>query len=356
MHINNSLLLLAAMGASNVAGRATHRHRHADLHHKARNVGEMVHATIDGKLVSWINTYDGSKEGAESPAEAPAPAAEPSASPEAEVEPATYQTEEDQPSAPTSAASSYPSAPAPTESSSSEESSDSDGSSSDGSYATDDPVDDADVVSTYTPFCKAANKRATAAQIAYTGNVGSKWGCNQMLISEDIADKYDYKIKVVGKNKEPWKVVCTNKIGPTGKIDGWYNGNSAVEFMLKPGATQYIAVDKNTQGICAAAPGDSIPVDKWGGYASTWFEFDFANESNKGWSGADISVIQAEAAGYKAQGMRTCHADICSTVFEGRAGRVVENAFDYAARWLDGIGLNIYPGPCEIELIVGYSE
>ncbi|RYO93903.1 hypothetical protein DL762_000858 [Monosporascus cannonballus] len=350
MHINNSLLLLAAMGASNVAGRATHRHRHADLHHKARNVGDIVHATIDGKMVSWINTYDGSNEGGESPAEAPAPAAEPSASPEAEVKPAIYQAEEVKSSAPVSATS-YPSAPAPTESSSSDESGE-----SDDSDASDDSVDDADVVSTYTPFCKAANKRATAAQIAYTGNVGSKWGCNQMLVSKDIADKYDYKIKVVGQNKEPWKVVCTNKIGPTGKIDGWYNGNHAVEFMLKPGATQYIAVDKNTQGICAAAPGDSIPVDEFGGYASTWFEFDFANESNNGWSGADISVIQAEAAGFKAQGMRTCHADICSTVFDGPAGRVVDNAFDFAARWEDGIGLNIAPGPCEIEYIVGYSD
>ncbi|RYP01350.1 hypothetical protein DL764_006229 [Monosporascus ibericus] len=354
MHINNSILLLAAMGASNVAGRATHRHRHADLHHKARNVGDIVHATIDGKLVSWINTYDGSNKGGESPAEAPAAAAEPSASPETEVKPAVYEAEEVQSSAP--ASPTYPSAPAPAESSSSDESSESDDSDDSGDSDGSDASDDADVVSTYTPFCKAANKRATAAEIAYTGNVGSKWGCNQMLISKDIADKYDYKIKVVGQNKEPWKVVCTNKIGPTGKIDGWYNGNHALEFMLEPGATQYIAVDKNTQGICTAAPGDSIPVDEFGGYASTWFEFDFANESNNGWSGADISIIQAEAAGMKAQGMKTCHADICSTVFDSAAGTVVDNAFDYAARWLDGIGLNIVPGPCEMELIVGYSE
>ena len=58
MHFSNSLLMLAAMGAGNAAGRATHRHRHADLH-KARDVGDIVHAKIDGVDVSWTNTYDG---------------------------------------------------------------------------------------------------------------------------------------------------------------------------------------------------------------------------------------------------------------------------------------------------------
>lgn len=343
MHIEKSLLLLAAVGAGNVAGRATHRHRHADLH-KERALGDLVHAVINGVEVSWTNTYDGSNESGDAPAAAAAapeasssPEASPSPSPEVKAAAAT-ESPSPSPEPESKTTSSYPTEPSAESSGPSKS-------------------NDADVVTTYTPFCKANNKRATTAEIAYVGNVGSSWGCNQILVSEDIVDQYDYTIKVVGQNTEPWKVVCTNKIGPDGKIDGWYNGNKAVEFTLQPGATQYIAVDANTQGICAAAPGDSIPVDEYGGYASTWFEFDFANESNKGWSGADISSIQAEAAGLAIQGMKTCHSDICSAIFDkdGTGIPVIDNAFDFAARLLDGLGLNIVPGKAQIDLYLGYS-
>lgn len=337
MHIQkNSILLLAAMGAGNAAARATHKHRHADLH-KERAVGDVVHANINGVDVSWTNTYDGSSAGGDS-APAPAPAAPSAAtsspSPAAELKAAAT-------SAPTSteAATSTYAAASSTPSS---------GSGSGSS-------NDADVLTVYTPFCKANNKRATQAEIAYVGNVGSEWGCNQQLVSADIADQYDYTIKVTGKNTEPWKVVCTNKIGPDGKIDGWYNGNAAVEFTLQPGATQYIAVDKNTQGICAAAPGDSIPVDAQGGYASTWFEFDVGNDSNNGWSGADISSIQAQAAGFEVQGMQACHSDICSAIYDSGLGPIIDNAFDIAKKLADGLGLNIPSGKTQIELTLGYS-
>ena len=343
MHIPNSLLVLAAVGAGSAAGRATHRHRHADLH-KARAVGDVVHATINGVDVSWTNTYDGGSGSDAAPVPPPAEPAEPAPSEKAggikaDIKAAIGLGDGDKTAAeePTSTeGSSYPTAPAP-------------------SSGSDKPNTGADVVTEYTPFCKANNKRATEAQIMYAGNVGSTWGCNQMLISEDIADQYDYTIKVVGKNTEPWKVVCTNKIGPDGGLTGWYDGNAAVEFTLQPGATQYIAADANTQGICAAAPGDSIPVDQYGGYASTWFEFDFCNESNNGWSGADISSIQAEAAGFEVQAMQTCQGEICSTIHEALAGvaPLIENAFDITLKYEDGHGLNIPEGPAELTLWVG---
>ncbi|KAK7753583.1 hypothetical protein SLS62_004441 [Diatrype stigma] len=338
MHIQkNSVLLLAAMGAGNAAARATHKHRHADLH-KARAVGDVVHAIIDGVEVSWANTYDGSNDGGDSAAAVPTstsipPVATPPAT-NVKAAATEYATASETAAAAatstTAAASSTPS-------------------SSSGAG------NNADVLTVYTPFCKANKKRATQAEIAYVGNVGSEWGCNQLLVSEDIADQYDYTIKVTGKNTEPWKVVCTNKIGPDGKIDGWYNGNAAVEFTLQPGATQYIAVDANTQGICAAAPGDSIPVDAQGGYASTWFEFDVANESNNGWSGADISSIQAQAAGFEVQGMQACHSDICSAIYDSGLGPIIDNAFDIAKKLADGLGLNIPSGKTQIELTLGYS-
>ena len=348
MHFSNSLLMLAAMGAGNAAGRATHRHRHADLH-KARDVGNIVHAKIDGVDVSWTNTYDGGNEGEGDVSIAAPPPAQPTTTEKpddkaddkvgdikANIKAAFGlgdSTESPTPSA--TAAASYPT-----------------GSAVSGD---DKPNTGADVITEYTPFCQANTKRATEAQIMYAGNVGSSWGCNQMLIAADIADKYDYKIKIVGKNSEPWKVVCTNKIGPDGKLTGWYNNNAAVEFTLQPGATQYVAVDKNTQGICAAAPGDSIPLDAQGGYASTWFEFDFENESNNGWSGADISSIQAQAAGMAVQAMETCHSDICSTIYDAVAGAapVIDNAFDLGLKLADGLGLNIPQGPAQIDLWVG---
>lgn len=337
MHIQNSVLLLAAMGASNAAGRATHKHhRHADLH-KERAVGDLVHAVINGVEVSWTNTYDGGADSGDAAATASSSTPEVSAP----VAAASAKVEV--------AASSTPAASSETEATSTTSSYATASSSSSGSS------DNPDVVTSYTPFCKANNKRATAAQIAYVGNVGSEWGCNQLLVAEDIADQYDYTIKITGQNTEPWKVVCTNKIGPDGLIDGWYNGNAAVEFTLAPGATQYVAVDKNTQGICAAAPGDSIPVDAQGGYASTWFEFDMANDSNDGWSGADISSIQAEAAGFTVQGMQTCHSAICSSIFEGDGGLSIDNAFDFAKKLADGLGLNIPTGKTQIDLVLGYT-
>lgn len=342
MHIQNSVLLLAAVGATNVAGHPSHRHRHADLH-KERAIGDIVHAVINGVEVSWTNTYDGSSGDAAAPAPAAPSAAEPTESPAAVAAAAA----EVKVPATSSAAAEVEAASSTTPSYATASPS----SSSSSSGSSDNP----DVVTSYTPFCKANVKRATEAQIAYVGNVGSEWGCNQLLVAEDVADQYDYTIKVTGKNTEPWKVVCTNKIGPDGKIDGWYNGNAAVEFTLQPGATQYVAVDANTQGICAAAPGDSIPVDANGGYASTWFEFDMANDSNQGWSGADISSIQAEAAGFTVQGMQTCHSSICSSIFEGASGLAIDNAFDFAKKLADGLGLNIPSGKTQIDLVLGYD-
>ncbi|KAH9435169.1 hypothetical protein MCOR02_004121 [Pyricularia oryzae] len=89
------LLVLAAVGASAHPSGHAHLHRRA---HERRNpepkpdpaVGDMVTATIMGKVVSWTNTYDGSpfikhdqpadvKAAAVEPA--PVPTATPSASP-----------------------------------------------------------------------------------------------------------------------------------------------------------------------------------------------------------------------------------------------------------------------------------
>lgn len=53
-------------------------------------------------------------------------------------------------------------------------------------------------------------------------------------------------------------------------------------FTLTPGEYRYIAIDEDSQGGWAAAPGVSIPLDSQGGYASTWGEFDFGSSINSG--------------------------------------------------------------------------
>ena len=63
--------------------RRGHQHFHDQMKHK-RAVGEKVTAIIDGKEVSWINTYDGSAPAAPAPAPAPAPVVAAAAVPAAE--------------------------------------------------------------------------------------------------------------------------------------------------------------------------------------------------------------------------------------------------------------------------------
>jgi hypothetical protein len=75
----NQFAVYTPSGASKKARRSTHERRHAHAHahghaHKARAVGDMVTATIDGQVVSWVNEWSG-----ESATSAPAPAATSSA-------------------------------------------------------------------------------------------------------------------------------------------------------------------------------------------------------------------------------------------------------------------------------------
>ncbi|ORY55285.1 uncharacterized protein BCR38DRAFT_126190 [Pseudomassariella vexata] len=323
MQLSKSVLLLTALSAGTVSGRAAHKHkhRHADLHEE-RSLGDKVVAVIDGATVTWENTYSG---------ETGAPVAS-----SYTATPTTTKVKADDVKASSTATYSASSSAAATSAASSGDSS--------------------PVYTEYTEFCSAAAKakRATAAQIAYTGNTGTSddWGCNMQLVAADIADQYDYTIKVTGQNTESWKFVCWNKIGPDGLIDGWYN-HTAVSFDLAPGATQYVAFQANSQGACASQPGNEIETDSYGGFVTTWFEFDFANESNDNWSGADVSSIQAEAAGTSVYGMRACSGDVCSTI--GADMSILDNAFSNALKLADGLGLNLPAGPVSIDVVIDYS-
>lgn len=211
----------------------------------------------------------------------------------------------------------------------------------------------ASVTNLFKPFCGGQTaKRATAAEIAYTGNTGvaGQWGCNIMLVDSSVADKYKYTSVYTNHANENYQVTCFNKIGPEGLINGFF-GFSAATFTLAPGQSQTVAFDKNTQGACAFHP-NSLPKTNYGEWAGTWVEFDFENASNNNWSGADCSSLVAQAAGMDVPGCQVCHSGTCSTIFPGGTA---DNAYIKGMEADDGVGLNIAPGGAQLTVLVGYS-
>ncbi|EAL86354.1 putative allergen Asp F4-like [Aspergillus fumigatus Af293] len=195
---------------------------------------------------------------------------------------------------------------------------------------------------------------SSGSGIEYVGNVGSPWGSNIIEVTASTASQYKYVVKFTGSDTDDWFVSFWNKVGPDGKLDGWY-GHSALNFTLAPGQTRYVAFDENSQGGWGAAAGDSLPTDEYGGYACTWGEFDFGNTSNDQWSGWDVSAIQAQNAGLTVQGMRICdhNGDDCSYITTD-AAKVV-NAYTAAEASVDGIGGSVSAGAVRLVVEVDYS-
>ncbi|KAL2137314.1 hypothetical protein VTI74DRAFT_5045 [Chaetomium olivicolor] len=212
----------------------------------------------------------------------------------------------------------------------------------------------------YIAFCgggASKSKRVTYEQIMYTGNTGTKNGCswnsNLMVVPNKIADKYQYVQKYTNVASEPYQVVCANKMGADGQLTGMFKveGQKQLIFTLQPGETKTVVADTNTQGVCAFAPHE-VPRTTYGQYAGVWAEFDFANDSNKGWSGADCSSLVAQAYNMDVPGCRMSHGGVDSTILPGGHGT---NAYTKGMEQLDGIGLNIVPGKTVIEVLVGFS-
>lgn len=311
MQLKKAFLFLTALSAGTAMGRM-HGHERRHLHHKLeqeavekREVGDWVHAKINGVWVSWINKYAGNAAPTPAPATATAPA------------PA--------PVAPTSS-------PSPGASSG--------GSADDGQYS-------------WAGF--GARTTASGSGIGYVGNVGNPWGSNIIEIDESQKDSYKYVAHFVGPNDGPWTVVFWNKIGPDGKLTGWF-GHKALSFTIQPGENKYVAFDENSQGGWGGAPGDSLPTDQYGGYSCTWGEFDFGNTGNGGNSGWDVSAIQAQAANQQVQGMQICQEDGqgCSAISWG--AKIVNAAYTYAERAIDGIGGQAPPGPVRLRVILGWNN
>lgn len=206
-------------------------------------------------------------------------------------------------------------------------------------------------------FCggntKRVIKRATIAEIAYVGNVGteSDYGCNLMMVDNDHAEEYKYTTTFSNASGKDQKCVCFNKIGPDGGINGFFTGNEALSFDLPKNGKAVLAADENSQGGCACGAGE-VPLTTFGEFASTWLEFDFGNESNDGWSGADASCLVSAATGLDIPGLNVCGHGTCSTINPGGTGT---NAFLGGMEALDGLGLNLPAGEARLEVEVGYS-
>ncbi|KKK17789.1 hypothetical protein P175DRAFT_0428313 [Aspergillus ochraceoroseus IBT 24754] len=335
MQLKNSVLLLTALTAGSAVARTHgHQRRHAAAHeaHEAkRAVGDVVVATIDGKAVSWINEYAGAG-AATATATATATAAADKAAAAAAVVAAETTV--------ASAAHATATATSVVVSSAAGSCSAWDDTSSDDDYSRD-----------------GFGEKTVAnllEYIWYKGNVGSPWGSNIIEVAADKACQYKHVIRIDGSEKDPWTLVFWNKMGPDGKLTGWY-GNSALKLSLQAGETKYVAFDDDSQGAWGAAKGDSLPTDQYGGYSCTWGEFDFSNQGNNNWSGWDVSAIQAQVANQEVQGMKICDnlGGRCSSITN--LATKVDNAYTAAEEGVDGIGGSIGPGPVRLVVAIDYS-
>ncbi|GKZ38560.1 hypothetical protein AbraIFM66950_010843 [Aspergillus brasiliensis] len=199
-----------------------------------------------------------------------------------------------------------------------------------------------------------ARTNSSSSGVTYSGNVGSPWGSNIQEVSASEAWQYKYVIRMEGSNTADWFVSFWNKIGPDGKMDGWY-GHSALNFTLAKGATKYVAFDENSQGGWGAAEGDSLPTDDYGGYSCTWGEFDFGDTDNDAWSGWDVSAIQAQNADQTVQGMRICQYSDKQCSYITTDAETVVNAYTSSEASVDGIGGTVSSGAVRLTVEIDYS-
>lgn len=199
-------------------------------------------------------------------------------------------------------------------------------------------------------FCGGISKRATLAQIAYKGNVGvaDHFGCNIMMV--DDATGYDYSATMKNKSGKPQKCVVWLKTGHDGKVDGFFKGNEVLTFDLDVNGQKVLVAQADSQGGVACSP-DSIQMTPFGQFSATWLEFDFANTSNQQWSGADASCLVPAAYNQPIQAMSVCAAGkTCSVINNGGTG---SNAYLAGMAALDGIGINLPPGPAHFDVTIG---
>ncbi|KAJ5888388.1 hypothetical protein N7495_008429 [Penicillium taxi] len=330
MHIKNSILLAAALTAGSVVARShghERRHAHAKVNIeepalpvvtdapelKERAVGDEVFATINGVLESWINEWAGE-----------AASSSISSSTSTTVAAAVEATStSNSVSVETSVAvESSVSATAVSSTSSS-------------SSWTDYPSD-LDFSSTGFGI---SNYIEEALGIDWKGNTGTPWGSNVIEVEESAASGYRNVFRFEGSSSADWTVIFWNKVGPLGGLNGFFSPNKALTINVPANGVKYVAIDDQSTGGWAAFEGDDCPTSEFGSYAATWGEFTVRPAPET--SSWDVSAIIAEQYNLPIQGMKICSAlteKVCSTITKDLGS--IENAYNYALRYENGIGGN----------------
>lgn len=341
---SSPLILVAALGAA--ALPSGHQH-HRALHAK-KDVS--VTATIDGKVVSWMmgdspfkiayKSTTTATPSATSTAVSIAAVATPSAS--------THSSTHSSSSSSTTVAAATSKTAASTSKSTSAAATTTVASAATGTSG-------GTGLATYSAFATCSSdkmKRATEAEIAYTGNTGCDgYGSNIVLVQDSIASEYAYTVKVNNDMSSTAQCKIWNKIGSDGGIDGFFTGFEAKTFKLAAGSHQYVAFDSNTQGGMCCSSG-SIPTTTAGEFLCPWLEFDFADSANSDWSGFDASALVEGSAGGPYNKLNVCTKDgtTCSSLDGSGSGTNAYLPGDEAA---DGIGGNLPAG--NVALIASWS-
>ncbi|KAL4804664.1 hypothetical protein BDV18DRAFT_161760 [Aspergillus unguis] len=370
MQWKSFVFIFATVGPALARSHGQHKHRHAARHeHAAANAGFFDNEPITVTQTEWAcctaSSLSPSAITPTAPAtfielstETPTPTETPvetstSTPVPTETEPAVTSTSTPAPEPePETTSSTVPPAPSTTEAPSTTSEAPSTTSAVSSPNWTEFPSND--------DFCSdgfggRTSQAITGNKFTYSGNVGLPWGSNIQEVHADDAHKYKYVVQFHGSKTDKMHLVIWNKIGPDMKMTGWY-GNSALTMSLEPEEIRYVAFDENSQGSWGAAKGSSLPVDAFGGYSCTWGEFDLGSEVNKGWSGWDVSAIQAQAAGHEILGMKMCSYDDsnCSIITKGAA--YVKDAYLEKDKWADGIGGKVRPGAVRIVTHLDYDE
>lgn len=255
-----STLLLAALSLVSALSQPAH-HRHS--HKNRRAVGDVVTATIDGKVVSWANTYDG---GAGKAAKEAAPAA-----PQAQAASNPPVTTEPEPKPKGEASSAAPASKSPDKSSDKSSSASSSPQASSGRFG------------------GVSAPKDNGNKDQYIGNVGIPYGSNMIkLNSVEEAKNFKYSNTFNNPTSEKITVVMWNKSGKDGQAQSGMGLEPNMQFDLQPNESVAVAFDENSQ----VAFSQKCEKSKVSGLRNcTWGEIDFGDLRNGGWSGYDRSSI-----------------------------------------------------------------
>lgn len=308
MQFKNSIVLLTALTAGSAVAR-THGHQRRHQHQE-RAVGDWVTAVIDGKTVSWQNTYAGPTAAADAAPAAATTTAAAAVKEVAQVANAVVNSATHTSASKTAAATGFGATTAPS-----------------GSGST------------------------------YCGNVGSPYGSNIIEISEGDLSNYDYTITLDGSQiDEDYDVIFWNKCSAEGLLTGFFATSFPLTVTVSPKSKSYVAIDTDTQGGFIGYPSSSsIPRNAVDGIVlGFWGEFDFGDSANNGWSGFDVSAIEANIAGISNYpGLLISGDGQTSSITTGLGA--VSNAYTQAETDIGGIGGNVAAGPLALTAILNYS-